>query len=167
MDRVYRFGQERDVRIVRFVTGAYFTYTHTHTRARARFTGTKVQILTSEEVVCDRGHHRGAHCGTAEQEKIVDSRRQQGRVRKKKSNSQRCIAVTVSRMYKITSTSSIPLTVWFDVLAMSLEVTPGMCLELTPELTCHFVCVCAVGCRSREQAISGCSSLESVDAIHF
>jgi hypothetical protein len=36
MDRVYRFGQERDVRIVRFVTGAHFTYTHTHTRARAR-----------------------------------------------------------------------------------------------------------------------------------
>jgi SNF2 family DNA or RNA helicase len=24
MDRVYRFGQERDVRIVRFVTGAHF-----------------------------------------------------------------------------------------------------------------------------------------------
>ncbi len=85
----------------------------------------------------------------------------------KKSNSQHCIAVNVSRTYKITSTASIPLTVWLDVLAMSLELTPGMCLELTPKLTCHFVCVCAVGCRSREQAISGCSSLESVDAIHF
>jgi hypothetical protein len=60
-----------------------------------------------------------------------------------------------------------PLTVWLYVLAMSLERTPGMSLELTPKLTCHSVCLCAVGCRSREQAISGCFSLESVDAIHF
>ncbi len=85
----------------------------------------------------------------------------------KKSNSQHCVAVKVSRTYKITSTASIPLTVWLHVLAMCLELTPGMCLELTPKLTCHFVCVCAVGCRSREQAISGCSSLESVDDLHF
>ena len=47
-------------------------------------------------------------------------------VNEKKSRTH--IIESTCHVYTITSSSSIPLTTWLDVLAMSLGVAPGMCL---------------------------------------